>query len=222
MNINEQIKKLELEIVSYGEGLEKNKEKATKYWEIANLYLNNNINKAIENFEKAIEFNNESHIYVFKLAEVYEKLGKYDLAIEQLDKAIRLDNQPGYIFFSAIVYMKLENYKKAAEKFEQIKDCIDKSVLSFHTNNNQPVTKDVCYYELAYCYSKISNWDKAVENIDIAIKLNPNDSKYYYDKDVYVMNRASEKTGKLDIKFSNTFNYKYGERLDRLRKMEEC
>ena len=54
------------------------------------MYHKNNFSSALGYLNKAIEFNNASHENYYYIGSVYNKLGKTDLAISNLEKAISI------------------------------------------------------------------------------------------------------------------------------------
>ncbi|MCX7995568.1 MAG: tetratricopeptide repeat protein [candidate division WOR-3 bacterium] len=137
--------------------------------------------KAIEDFNKAIEFAPELELPYFNRGTVYERLGQYDKAIADFTMALNL--QPnfavGYVDRGA-VYCRLGEYDKAYNDL----------IRALQLNPNFAEA----YYNLGVLYFNLKNYTLAMENYDRAIALDPYLSVAYLSKgDIFVMYGEYEK-----------------------------
>ena len=111
---------------------------------------------------KAIEFNNASHENYYYIGSVYNKLGKTDLAISNLEKAISIkkDFLKGIIELGKL-YQICKDYKKAF-KYYQLAES-----MNFDNRNIRLF--------IAECYNGMKRYDDAIDVIKRLIRQNTND-----------------------------------------------
>jgi len=84
------------------------------YFEKANQYYNTkNYKRAIELYEKAIEYKENESASFYNAGVCFIKLKEYEKAIAFLKKAIQLKRDSKYFFNLAYCYAMLKNSKKA-------------------------------------------------------------------------------------------------------------
>ncbi|MDR1964276.1 MAG: hypothetical protein LBQ50_10895 [Planctomycetaceae bacterium] len=129
------------------------------------FYDNEDYLNALVYFTKAIaegKIHNE-HIYHYR-AEAWSKRGEYDIAIMEINDALRENPQ------NAKLYGKRgEFHHKSAQYSKSIRDL----TLAIELESHVPIY----YYERSIAHSKISNWTAALEDIETAIHLAGNDAE---------------------------------------------
>ncbi|GHU58495.1 hypothetical protein FACS1894133_3350 [Clostridia bacterium] len=150
-------------------GLNANKEISSHVKGGYNYYEKGDFDKAIEEYDKAIELKADYAEAYNGRGMSYDELGKYDKAIADYDKAIELD--PDY----SIAYNNRANTYINLEKYDKAKADCDKAI---------ELKPD---YAAAYCnrgiaYRKSGKYDKAIADYDKAIKLDPDYSIAYNNR----------------------------------------
>jgi tetratricopeptide (TPR) repeat protein len=115
----------------------------------------------------------------------YERMGQYDKAIEDYNRAITLN--PNYVEAYCNrggTYEKMDQYDKAIEDYNR----------AITLNPNYIET----YYNRGVTYEKMDQYDKAIEDYNRAITLNPNYIEAYYNRGV-----AYEKMGQYNKAIEN-------------------
>ncbi len=133
---------------------------------------------AVVFFEKAISINPKSESSYVQLYRLYQLLNEDEKAKQTIMKAYNAfpKNSDFIQLYSSINSDKIDekssvaqayfndgDYKKAIAVYEQI----------------EPKNYDT-YFAMANCYRQLSNLEKAIENYNKAVELNPNDSEIYY------------------------------------------
>jgi len=120
--------------------------------------------KAIEEFQKAIELKPNYADAYHNLANVYYQTGNEDLAIENYLKAISISP---YLWQSyqnlAFIYFKEENFKKALDYVNE--------AITYNPNQSD------LFVNLGLIYTRIGDKQKAIESFQKALELNPNDQR---------------------------------------------
>jgi len=133
------------------------------------FYLNNEYDKALSDYGKALSINpNYFSIYVNR-ADVYAKRKEYQKALSDLNMAIKLEADKGLVqtyFNRGLVLFNLKNYPAAIEDFN--------TALKIDSN-----------YPLAYLYRGISKgiinqMADAEHDLEKAIQLNPKNEKAWF------------------------------------------
>lgn len=142
----------------------------------------------IDDYNKMIELKPDDVDTYFKKAALYERLGNYDKALGiyqyMLDKNI--DDSALYKILN--IHTKLENYQtviEIAEKYPNNRNVFEYKIkaLKAISNRNSEILKEYknltkysknlpnneYYYEQAKIYEKLGNYNKALENINLAL-----------------------------------------------------
>ncbi len=131
------------------------------YFYIAKVYqYGKRYDKAIEYYKKFYKMYSDFNS-IFNTGKCYLNMGKIDKAIETFEKLRAL--KPGYedlYYFLGISYMKQKRYKKAIEVF--------KEGLLYDKEEKVPL-----YINLAICYRKLGDVERAKEVLEKAKKLAP-------------------------------------------------
>ena len=162
-------------------------------------YIKNDIDNAIKYYSYAIKINPQNAMYYFKLAIVFSLKGFFKEAEESYCKAIVIEPE-NTVYNYALAYMYYMNNKM--DLAERLVDYI----LSLEPENSQALSlkalllinrnevilagnliaeinmkkDDFSYYVQAIYYSKLNVWEKAIENILKAIRLNDESIEYKY------------------------------------------
>lgn len=145
--------------------------------------------KALENFNKAIELNPKYSQAWSGLGSIYSILNDYNKSIEYFNKAIEFDEKDDYALFGiGWAYYDLKNYDKAIEYF-------NKSVELNPQNSSN-------WFSLATTYRICEDYDKAIEYFNKAIEIDSKDDMSWnqmglaygslkkYDKAIECFNKA--------------------------------
>lgn len=140
------------------------------YYNLAKAYLEHgNLERAIKNFDEAINLSDNNSKYYFEKGKALEKKGQYDKALESIDDAIILDsNNYTYLKTKAILLYKLKNYSKAENFFGKC--------LSSHSADDE-----IWFYK-AMSLIKKDEFEKALDSLDQAVKLNNKNFRYFFEK----------------------------------------
>lgn len=138
------------------------------YYQRGNRYFSKgNYAKAIQDYTKAIELNNESDYY-FSRGKAYQQSNSHALAINDFAKAISLEaNDWRYYFFRGKSNCYLGFYKFATKDFYQ----------AFRLNPDQPAA----HYELygIACF-QVKDYRNALFNLTKACQLTPEEGEYFF------------------------------------------
>ena len=149
------------------------------------------------------------------LGSVYQKMGQYDKAMENFDKALSLD-QGDYLAYlnRGSIFDKLGRLDNAIESYNK--------AIMLHPNAYE------AYFNRGLTYSKIGNLPRAIEDFQKAIALNPNEYRAYnnigvlysdggmYDKAIESFSRCVEINPDYAIAYNNRgLNYSFIDRYDR-------
>lgn len=161
---------------------------STQIKTVLNDLVNNNGEKAIENFEyikkTTIDFALNKYLKgidyldcLFLLAEEYEKSKKYGLAVKYYNKVYNLvksktDNNKDGFFFDETINRLKKIYCKKLAKNAPTKEAIEnyQNVLKLHINKNE---KAYIYKKISECYFEIGEFQSAVANLNTALSLKP-------------------------------------------------
>ncbi|MEW5820812.1 MAG: tetratricopeptide repeat protein, partial [Cyanobacteriota bacterium] len=200
------------------------KEEADFYFNLGNeYYTQGEYNLAIDAYNKAINIKPDNPEIYHNAGIICIELDKYDLALDFLEKAISLDNKNDdtYYFLGhtyeicGISDKALENYGRAiALNPGHANASIAKQQL---LESREQGTKDSdSFYEIAIKALESKEYNLAVENLELAIKYNPdNDNAYFelanlfYDKgDFYLSFDYFNKAISLKPSLSDNSTYK--------------
>ncbi len=147
--------------------------------------LNGNIDKAIENYERLlrdyIDIDFLSHLnhrdYIdckFLLAEAYEKLGKYEVAIEFYEFIFEREKSTIRNHLLAEIKERIKNIycRKLAKYVSPEKAlCYYEKVLKLNLQKNENA---FIYKKMAECYLKLKEYENSHKHLNIALSLKPN------------------------------------------------
>ena len=147
-----------------------NQESKAHYEKGVLLYLNGNINNAIESFSLSIEIKKESRALNDR-GTCYRKLEKYKLAIKDYLAAIKLDASSAFIYNNlASVYRKKGDDEKAINYYK----------LAIGEDEDYAIA----YNNRGSLYLSKSIYDKALLDIEKAISLKPDYALAYNNRGV--------------------------------------
>lgn len=133
------------------------------------------LNKALENYNKAIALNPLFYKAYTNRGIVLEKMGQLDKALENYNKSIAL-NPSYYVAYTnrGIFFKKAEQYDKALEDYNK---AIALNPFYYVAYNNRAIV-----------FRKIMQFDKALENYNKAIALNPFYFEAYFNRGIAFKN----------------------------------
>ena len=136
---------------------------------------NNKLEESINYFKQSIEENSEYILSYLKLADIYDKLDKLDIAEDYLKKALLIN------FNSDVIHNSL-----GYNLYKQKK--IDESILSFKKAIQYNDQNYRVYFNLANSFIKKNDFNKAISYYLKTIEINKNSPEvYFYLSDAYKM-----------------------------------
>ncbi|MCC6252518.1 MAG: tetratricopeptide repeat protein [Bacteroidia bacterium] len=184
-------------------------------------YRENDLNKAKENYQKAIELDKSKFVLWNQLLAIEFELQKYEDVIKHGNEAVELfPNEPGIYLFLGISYLQLKKPEEAIKVLLQGKNMIiDNKTLSaqFYANLGD------AYYRT----KQMAESDQAYEE---ALKINPNDTyvlnnyAYYLSLRKENLEKAEEmskKSNEID-RDNSSYNDTYGWILYTMGKYDEA
>lgn len=179
------------------------------YWGVI-CFQQNEYEKAIEHFEKALKIDFQEESFYVYVAETYRKLGKNELASQFYEKAILQNpNQVDAYLLRASFFLEQEDYTKALGDLEKVtqlqprhwaaykqkadiyfgqnKDAesIKNRLLYFKYVPDKQKIVSADYSSLAFSYAQTKQFAKAVETISKAIELEKENPEYYFERATY-------------------------------------
>jgi len=122
--------------------------------------------RAIEDYDKAIELNKEYAEAYYNRGLAYAKLGKYDKAIEDFNKAIELNKEYAKAYNNrGIAYAKQQKYNEAIKDYNEAIEL------------NPDLAE--AYYNRGLAYAEQQKYNEAIKDYDKAIKLNKDYAEAY-------------------------------------------
>lgn len=119
--------------------------------------------KALKDLKQSKSFDDNNANTYFIFSKCYFCMGKYDLAMEYIDKAIAIDSDSFYLLNKAKILFSMENYKEACLVFEELLNPIDPDV-------------ELLSY-IVRCLFHLENADIAKRLLVICISREPNNPK---------------------------------------------
>lgn len=136
-------------------------------------FKSGNYAKAVENFSNLIELVDENNVkktcYVNRELS-YDRLQKYDLAIADFTKAIKIDSTDMASFIDrGLSKMHAGNLKEAKEDYNYVV-----------SENNDHRMMEAAIYWLARIHYSQGQFEEAIRNCDQYFKINPQDPEMYF------------------------------------------
>ncbi|MBL7001958.1 MAG: tetratricopeptide repeat protein [Nitrosopumilus sp.] len=138
-----------------------------EYFEIENY------NEAKKCFEHAIKLDPEEPIFLSSKAEILFELKENKKAIDVVDKALKLDSN-----YTDALFLKCDILIEMNRSEEVIKILND-------LEYDEDIVTDVKELE-SIAYHELSNYNKALECVNEALKFEPNDETFWYNKACYL------------------------------------
>jgi len=176
---------------------------AIAYGARAALYMDDlgKADKAYNDSKKAISLNpNDATIY-FNMGQLFlNYLNKPDSAVLYFEKAIRVSPQSP---INDGVYMNLGCIKHRAGK-------LDSALVDFQKAETFNSKNDLLMYNFALLLSDLTKNKEALQKINNAISVNPNDADYFDTKGTILANLNSFKEAEIAYKNAIKLNPKFG------------
>ena len=208
-----------------------NSKEAEKFYKLGtkNAELSNH-EKAIEDFNKAIELNPEYAVAYYSRGISKGILREHEEAIEDFNKAIELNPEYAAAYGGrGVAKNYLGNYEEAIENFNKeielnledadtyINRGFAKGMLGEYEEAIEDLNKAVeldpedagAYFNRGMAKNIIENYEEAIEDFDKAIELDPegadtyNTQKQQVIKSIKLLDQVSEKIGKVSEKIDN-------------------
>lgn len=156
-----------------------------KYYKIANKHEDKNeLQLAINNYKKALEYKNNNINCLNNLSKTYEKIGEYEKAIEYYEKIITVSKDIKIIVITlneiGIIYNKLCNYTEAIKYFKR----------TIAYKNDIPEI----YLNLGVCYVSLKQYKQAEVSLLLYLKLKTDDVIYKKLGDLYFYMKKYDKS----------------------------
>ena len=149
--------------------------------------------KAITDFNIAIEYSPENAVAYYSRALAYEKLGKYDKAITDFNIAIKYDPENAVTYYSrGIIYEKLRKYDKAITDFNTAIEYDPENVSAYHSRG--------------IAYRKLREYDKAITDFTKAIEYDPENAPAYYSRGITYRKLREYGKATIDLTYPQNFS----------------
>lgn len=122
--------------------------------------------KAITAFTNAIKLDSLNSKAFYKRALVLYEIEKYDLAIKDLDDAIKLNPEYDYYLLRGMVYQIMKQYEL--------------SMIDLNYALSLDSTEDVFYYR-AYNYVMLNDYPNALNDFKTTIRFSPKNAEHYFN-----------------------------------------
>lgn len=154
-------------------------------------------NKAIKDFKIAIEQKTSTPDVYEAMGVILQSRGELKTALQYLNIAVRLDPEKGRTYFNrAIIYDQMNQKEEAIRDYESalakspemiLAIMRNKSALYLETGKYEMALKDlnviikidprefIHYYNRAFCRVMMRDYDGAISDYQVALKLNPGD-----------------------------------------------
>ena len=196
--LNEYFDNEEEALINYNKAIELDPERANSYYWRGLFYEEKeNFDLAVADYNKAIELDpTESNPY-FRIAYVYDELEQYERSLniyfEYIEKFSDSDNEIGGIYNNiALIYeLNLENINKAIEYYD----------LGIKENDARSIRN-----KAELLYNKLDKTEEALELLNLAIELEPENNFNYYARADYYSNQENWLMALDDYKKSSELN----------------
>ena len=127
--------------------------------------------EALKDYEKVFELDSTNLTALNDRAIIYDKLGKTELAIKEMEKLIKIEEDPLYY---PLYYSNIALYYSNIDKFDNALENYTKAIELEIENKDK-------YYALRahFVHEKTGNYELAIEDYSQAIFYNPDNSDYY-------------------------------------------
>lgn len=138
--------------------------------------------KAVEDFNRAIDLNPEKADSYYQRARAYHKKSDWDRVIVDCDRAIKRKQEADYYYQRGRAYHKKGDYDQAITDFKCAIQINRKKAdyhylqsFSLYTKGNSLILPPKSNYDQAF-----REYDRAIESLNEAIRLNPDKVANYY------------------------------------------
>ena len=151
--------------------IKKVREKFNLYPSEKKVIKNKNSNKPTSKGNETIQESEEDLSSLIQKAYEFYDLEDYSKAIYFYNQAINLNDHDYTLFFNrGLAHQSLNEFENAIKDF-------DYALHLFDGDNN---IGSSIYYCLGKNYRDLGKYEESIENLDIAIDLNPNDANYFF------------------------------------------
>jgi len=141
-------------------------------------YSTNKFEKAIENYNQAIEIQSKNQSAHYKKAMAFYQLGEFKPALESFSIATKLNGQD-YLAFKGLgdANFKLSRFSDAISAYETSITLIGNS-----KSKIDPIFFAGIYNQLGLSYNITENYSNALQNLKVAVKLNKDFAEAYFNR----------------------------------------
>jgi len=162
-----------------------------------NYAINNEYDKAIEAYTKAIALDPNYAAAYNNRGSAYDDKGQYDRAIEDYNKAIALDPNDAAAYYNrGVAYGNKGQYDRAIEDFNK--------AIALDPNDA------AAYYNRGVAYGNKGQYDRAIEDYSKAIALDPNYAKAYNNRGIAYYNKGQYDRAISDFQKACDMGYENG------------
>ena len=164
-----------------------------------------NFTDALKQLAKVIEMRENDKTVWIQRGLVFQDMGNHELAIEDFNKAIEIDQDYSKSWFHrGTSKLQSAQLMRSQKKSDKVKEALEdfKEAERLDEKEENPATLDVIWDGLGCCYHKIGDFEQAIENFSKAIdkssesiEFYKNRSQCYFDMEDYENSIADLKTG---------------------------
>lgn len=123
-------------------------------------------NKAITAYTNAIKLDSSISNVFYKRALVQYEIENFNLALKDLDNAIKLKHEYDYYLLRGMIYQIMKQYEL--------------SIIDLNYALSLDSTEDVFYYR-AYNYVILKDYPKALNDFETTIRFSPKNAEHYFN-----------------------------------------
>ncbi|PXF60920.1 MAG: hypothetical protein C4B59_07075 [Candidatus Methanogaster sp.] len=149
-------------------GKEPNRVEAYNNRGVAYARLNQH-ERAIEDYDRAVELNPEDAEAYFNRGNAYARLNQNERAIEDYDRAVELNSEDAEAYFNrGVAYARLNQNERAIEDYDRAVELNSEDAEAYFNRGN--------------AYAGLNQHERAIEDYDMAVELNPEYAEAYFNR----------------------------------------
>jgi tetratricopeptide (TPR) repeat protein len=178
------------------------------YYDMARLNIKHNqVEKALENINKAVELDGKNKMYRYTQAEILDNAGKYLQGADVLMQLAKEEtHNEDYLYKAVDGYLREAKYRQTLEATDKLKPKTELNEGALYKKALEALDKlqvkvgadEEVFMQKEQIYEKMNDMENAEKTMYELIKLNPNDSRYYYMLgDLYNKNKRAGKNNEI-------------------------